>query len=88
MAKGEFAHALGIVDQTRAAHEMAAYSIPTSLVLPAFWSGRLVQLIGASLLLVRKDWLAACGCVLLVSFLAPRCCSDDSASRRRWVRRH
>lgn len=66
-----FLNAFGVVDQARAAHEMAAFGVPAGLVPAAMWSGRIVQFIGGGLLLWRNDWLAAVACLLLAGFLAP-----------------
>jgi putative oxidoreductase len=65
-----FMNALGIVDQAGAARDLVAYGVPANVVPVAMWSGRIVQFVGALLLLVRNDRLAAIGCLLLVGFLA------------------
>src|SRR5262245_34493557 len=63
-------NALGIVDQAGAAHELAAYGVPGRLVPLAILTGRGVQLVGAILLVLWSDRLAALGGVMLAAFLA------------------
>ena len=63
-------NALGIVDQAGAARELAASGVPGRLVPLAMWTGRVVQLVGAALLVLWSDRLAALGCVMLAAFLA------------------
>lgn len=80
-------NALGIVDQTKPADELIAFGVPANLAPAAVWSGRLVQLVGV-VLLFRNDWLAAIGCLLLASFLAPATVvahSFWSAGREAWT---
>ena len=80
-------NALGIVDQTKPADELIAFGVSANLASAAVWSGRVVQLVGV-LLLFRNDWLAAIGCLLLASFLAPATVvahSFWSASHEAWT---
>ena len=66
-----FMNAFGVVDQSMAAHEMVVYGIPQAIVPAAVWSGRVLQLIAAALLLWRNDWIATVACLALVAFLVP-----------------
>jgi uncharacterized membrane protein YphA (DoxX/SURF4 family) len=65
-----FMNALGIVDQAGAARELVAYGVRANVAPVAMWSGRIVEFVGA-MLLIQNDRLAAIGCALLVGFLAP-----------------
>src|SRR5262245_52612262 len=63
-------NSLGIVDQAGAARELAASGLPRRWVPLALFTGRGVQLVGATLLVLSSDRLAALGCVMLAAFLA------------------
>ena len=65
-----FMNALGIVDQAGVARELVANGVPATVAPIAMWSGRIVQFVGALLLLIRHDRLAVIGCLLLVGFVA------------------
>jgi uncharacterized membrane protein YphA (DoxX/SURF4 family) len=66
-----FMNSVGSVDQAGPARELVAYGVSANVAPVARWSGKIVKFVGALLLLVRNDRLAAIGCVLLVGFLAP-----------------
>jgi len=63
-------NALGVVDQAGAARELAGFGVPRRWVPLAMLTGRGVQLVGAILLVLWGDRLAALGCVMLAAFLA------------------
>ncbi len=65
-----FMNALGVVDQTRPAQEMAAHGVPLFAITPMLWAGRITQFIGAVLLLFPNR-LAAIGSFLLAAFVVP-----------------
>ena len=64
-------NAFGVIDQSKAAHEMVAYGIPQAIVPGAIWGGRILQLIASAVLLWRSDWIATLACLALVAFLIP-----------------
>jgi putative oxidoreductase len=66
-----FMNAFGVIDQSKAAHEMVAYGIPQAIVPAAIWGGRSLQLIAGAVLLWRSDWIATLACLALVAFLIP-----------------
>jgi len=66
-----FMNAFGVIDQSKAAHEMVAYGIPQAIVPAGIWGGRILQLIAAAVLLWRSDWIATLACLALVAFLVP-----------------
>jgi len=66
-----FMNAFGVIDQSKAAHEMVAYGIPQAIVPAAIWNGRSVQLFPSAVLLWRSDWMATLACLALVAFLIP-----------------
>jgi len=66
-----FMNAFGVIDQSKAAHELAVYGIPQAMVPAAMWGGRSLQLIAGALLLWRSDWIATLACLALVAFLVP-----------------
>jgi len=66
-----FMNAFGVLDQSFAAHEMVAYGIPPAIVPAAIWSGRILQLIAAAVILWRSDWIATLACLALIAFLIP-----------------
>ena len=66
-----FMNAFGVIDQSKAAHEMVAYGIPQAVVPAAIWCGRILQLIASAVLLWRSDWIATLACLALVAFLIP-----------------
>jgi len=64
-------NAFGVIDQSKAVHEMIAYGIPQAIVPGAIWGGRILQLIASAVLLWRSDWIATLACLALVAFLIP-----------------
>ena len=66
-----FMNAFGVIDQSKAAHEMVAYGSPQAIVPVAIWGGRTLQLIAGAVLLWRSDWIATLACLALVAFLVP-----------------
>ena len=66
-----FMNAFGVIDQSKAAHEMIVYGIPQAIVPAAVWGGRVLQLIAGAVLLWRNDWIATVACLALVGFLIP-----------------
>jgi len=66
-----FMNAFGVIDQSKAAHEMVAYGAPQAIVPAAIWGGRVLQLIAAAVLVWRSDWIATLACLALVAFLIP-----------------
>ena len=62
-------NALGVIDQTRAAHEMIARGMPASLTPFAMWSGRALELAaGLALTFGFQQRLAA---LALAAFMVP-----------------
>jgi putative oxidoreductase len=66
-----FMNAFGVIDQSKAAHEMVAYGIPQAIVPAAIWGGRILQLIAGTVLLWRNDRMATLACFALIAFLVP-----------------
>lgn len=62
-------NALGIVDQTRPAHELAAHGAPAALVPTLIMAGRALQLVAGIALVI--GWHERIAALLLALFLIP-----------------
>jgi putative oxidoreductase len=62
-------NALGIVDQTRPAHELAAHGTPAALVPTLIMAGRALQLVAGITLVI--GWHERIAALLLALFLIP-----------------
>ena len=62
-------NALGIVDQTRPAHELAAHAAPAALVPTLIMAGRALQLVAGIALVI--GWHERIAALLLALFLIP-----------------
>ena len=62
-------NALGVVDQTRAAHELAAHGAPAALVPTLIVAGRVLQLVAGIALVI--GWHERLAALLLALFLIP-----------------
>src|SRR5216683_3007046 len=62
-------NALGIVDQTRPAHELAAHGAPAALVPTLIMAGRALQLVAGIALVI--GWHERVAALLLALFLIP-----------------
>ena len=62
-------NALGVVDQTRAAHELVAHGAPAALVPTLIVAGRVLQLVAGIALVI--GWHERLAALLLALFLIP-----------------
>ena len=64
-----FCNAVGLVDQSRAAADMARFGIPAALIAPAIIGGRILQFLGVLATLTGVQ--PQLGAIALILFLVP-----------------